>query len=235
METLLDAKQNARGIVVAWLDLTNAYGSVEHKLVQLALEWYNIPSATRELIFNYDELFVWVKTQECTSDWFMYQIDPLSPIPGNDLVLPCHTGKRVGVLISFVIKDDAELLCSIVVIWSMRFCPLIRPKLWRLICPLHNYLMNKCLSLSWVSSHLSTALFLLGVVLCDHKWTGYPHPLIISRYVFHQLHTLRFQLDWEILCSHQHFLKLLSGRLQSLSENVWSLCRQLVPVVLFGL
>ena len=71
METLLDAKQNAREIVVAWLDLANAYGSVAHNLVQFALEWYNIPSATRKLIFNYyDELFVRVKTQEWTSDWF---------------------------------------------------------------------------------------------------------------------------------------------------------------------
>ena len=75
METLLDAKQNAREIVVAWLDLANAYGSVAHNLVQFALEGYNIPSATRKLIFNYyDELFVRVKTQEWTSDWFMYQI-----------------------------------------------------------------------------------------------------------------------------------------------------------------
>ena len=54
METLLafDAKQNAREIVVAWLDLANAHKSVKHNLVQFALEWYNTPSATRELIFT---------------------------------------------------------------------------------------------------------------------------------------------------------------------------------------
>ena len=75
METLPDAKQNAREIVVAWLDLANACGSVAYNLVQFALEWFNIPSVTRELIFNYyDELFVRVKTQEWTSDWFMHQI-----------------------------------------------------------------------------------------------------------------------------------------------------------------
>ena len=68
METLLDAKQNAREIVVSWLDLANAYGSVAHNLVQLAMKWYNIPFITCKLIFNkYDELFVRVKTQEWTS------------------------------------------------------------------------------------------------------------------------------------------------------------------------
>ena len=37
METLLDGKQNAREIVVAWLDLANVSGSVAHNLVHFAL------------------------------------------------------------------------------------------------------------------------------------------------------------------------------------------------------
>ena len=32
-EALLDAKHNQRQIVVAWLDLKNAYGSVRHNLI----------------------------------------------------------------------------------------------------------------------------------------------------------------------------------------------------------
>ena len=60
MKTLLDAKQNAREIVVTWLNLAYVYESAA---------WYNIPSATRKLILNYyDELFVRVKTQEWASD-----------------------------------------------------------------------------------------------------------------------------------------------------------------------
>ena len=75
METLLDAKQNAREIVVAWLDLANAYGSVAHNLIQFALEWYHVPPDIREMIHNYyDELFVRVRTQKWTTDWFMFQI-----------------------------------------------------------------------------------------------------------------------------------------------------------------
>ena len=75
METLLDAKRNLREIVVAWLDLANAYGSVAHNLIQFALEWYHVPANIRELIYHYyDELFVRVKTKQWNSDWFMFQI-----------------------------------------------------------------------------------------------------------------------------------------------------------------
>ena len=59
METLLDAKQNTKEIVVAWLDLANAYRSVAHNLIQFALEWYHVPPDIRELIHTYyGELFV---------------------------------------------------------------------------------------------------------------------------------------------------------------------------------
>ena len=74
-ETLLEAKQRTKEIVVAWLDLANAYGSVAHNLIQFALEWYHVPPDIRELIHNYyDELFVRVRTRKWTTDWFMYQI-----------------------------------------------------------------------------------------------------------------------------------------------------------------
>ena len=36
-EALLDAKFHQRQIVVSWLDLKNAYGSVRHNLIQFAL------------------------------------------------------------------------------------------------------------------------------------------------------------------------------------------------------
>ena len=75
METLLEAKRNSREIVVAWLDLANAYGSIAHNLIQFALEWYHVPANVRELIYHYyDELFVRIKTKQWNSDWFMFQI-----------------------------------------------------------------------------------------------------------------------------------------------------------------
>ena len=36
-EALRDAKENQRQIIVAWIDLANAYGSVRHNLIQFAL------------------------------------------------------------------------------------------------------------------------------------------------------------------------------------------------------
>ena len=75
METLLDAKKHTKEIVVAWLDLANAYGSVAHNLIQYALEWYHVPANMRELIYHYyDELFVRIRTKQWKSEWFMYQI-----------------------------------------------------------------------------------------------------------------------------------------------------------------
>jgi hypothetical protein len=54
-EALLDAKFNQRQIVVSWLDLKNAYGSVRHNLIQFALSWFHVPQLIRELIFDYYE------------------------------------------------------------------------------------------------------------------------------------------------------------------------------------
>ena len=46
-EALKDAKKNRRQIVVSWVDLANAYGSVPHNLIQFALEWYHVPECIR--------------------------------------------------------------------------------------------------------------------------------------------------------------------------------------------
>ena len=52
-EALLDAKMEQRQIVISWLDLRNAYGSVKHNLIQFALNWFHIPRIIQELIFDY--------------------------------------------------------------------------------------------------------------------------------------------------------------------------------------
>jgi hypothetical protein len=52
-EALLDAKHNQRQIVVALLDLKNAYDSVRHNLIQFALSWFHVPLIIRQLILDY--------------------------------------------------------------------------------------------------------------------------------------------------------------------------------------
>jgi hypothetical protein len=52
-EALRDAKEHQKQIVVAWIDLANAYGSVRHNLIQFALNWYHVPKSIQTLIFDY--------------------------------------------------------------------------------------------------------------------------------------------------------------------------------------
>ena len=46
------AKAEQRQVVVSWLDLRNAYGSVRHNLIQFALQWFRVPRVVRGLIFD---------------------------------------------------------------------------------------------------------------------------------------------------------------------------------------
>jgi hypothetical protein len=70
-EMLKHAKSKQRQIVMAWLDLENAYGSVRHMLVQFALKWYHVPQKVSELLFRYyDGIFLKVVTEDWSSDYF---------------------------------------------------------------------------------------------------------------------------------------------------------------------
>ena len=62
-EALLDAKHEQRQILVTWLDLCNAYGSVKHNLVQFALHWYHVPESLCTLVLNYyDKIHASIQT-----------------------------------------------------------------------------------------------------------------------------------------------------------------------------
>ena len=74
-EALLDAKFNQRQIVVSWLDLKNAYGSVRHNLIQFALSWFHVPLLVRELILNcYDNICAQVRTKEWRTKFFLFDL-----------------------------------------------------------------------------------------------------------------------------------------------------------------
>ena len=58
-------------ITVARLDLTNAYGSANHMVIQFALEWYHVPVGIRSIVFNYYEgLSGQIDTVDWTSERF---------------------------------------------------------------------------------------------------------------------------------------------------------------------
>jgi hypothetical protein len=74
-EALLDAKFNQRQIVVSWLDLKNAYGSVRHNLIQFALSWYHVPPLIRQLIFDYyDKICAQIRSKNWRTAFFQFQL-----------------------------------------------------------------------------------------------------------------------------------------------------------------
>ena len=69
-EALKDARAKKKGIINIWLDIKNAYGSIPHQLIYLALERYGIPKEWIDLVkFYYDGL--WSKSFSGTapSSW----------------------------------------------------------------------------------------------------------------------------------------------------------------------
>ena len=74
-EALKEAKEEQRQIVVSWIDLANAYGSVRHNLIQFALNWYHVPQPVQDMIFNYyNKLMAKIVTKEWSSDFFLFDI-----------------------------------------------------------------------------------------------------------------------------------------------------------------
>lgn len=72
-EALREAKDEQRAIVISWLDLANAYGSVMHNLIQFALNWYHVPVFIQELIFDYyEKLCAKVTTKEWSTGFFFF-------------------------------------------------------------------------------------------------------------------------------------------------------------------
>ena len=74
-EALRNAKEHQRQIVVTWIDLANAYGSVRHNLIQFALHWYHVPGLIRELIMDYyDKLMAKVISKKWSTGFFLFDI-----------------------------------------------------------------------------------------------------------------------------------------------------------------
>ena len=52
-EILKDARQKHKSLAMCWLDLANAYGSVQHSLITLALQHYHAPPQFLELVRSF--------------------------------------------------------------------------------------------------------------------------------------------------------------------------------------
>ena len=69
-QLISEAKRSKSNLVSVWLDIANAYGSIAHKLLQLALERIHIPEAVRELVTSYyDKVEIRFTTKKFTPNW----------------------------------------------------------------------------------------------------------------------------------------------------------------------
>jgi hypothetical protein len=74
-EALLDAKMEQRQVVVSWLDLRNAYGSVKHNLIQFALDWFHVPRIIQDLVFDYyEKICAQVRSSDWTTLFFFFDL-----------------------------------------------------------------------------------------------------------------------------------------------------------------
>ncbi|XP_030281784.1 uncharacterized protein LOC115586678 [Sparus aurata] len=56
-QLIREASEGKGDLAVLWLDLANAYGSIPHKLVEVALERHHVPSNIKVLIMDYHNSF----------------------------------------------------------------------------------------------------------------------------------------------------------------------------------
>lgn len=67
-QLLREAREWKGDLTVLWLGLTNAYGSIPHKLVELALHRHHVPSNVLDLLDYYGNFRLRVTTGSGTSD-----------------------------------------------------------------------------------------------------------------------------------------------------------------------
>ena len=69
-QLIRDAKAEKKGLVVVWLDIANAYGSIPHDLIQLALRRAHVPDDFCKLVESYyGNMNIRFTTKEFTTEW----------------------------------------------------------------------------------------------------------------------------------------------------------------------
>ena len=69
-QLIREAKAEKKDLVVVWLDIANAYGSIPHSLIQLALRRAHIPEEVCKLVESYyADMKIRFTTKDFTTDW----------------------------------------------------------------------------------------------------------------------------------------------------------------------
>lgn len=102
-QLLREAKENRGDLVVLWLDLANAYGSMPHKLVQEALGRHHVPATVRDLIQDYYSDFkLRVLSGSTTSEWHRLEVG---------IITGCTISVILFALAMNMLVKSAELEC----------------------------------------------------------------------------------------------------------------------------
>ena len=74
-EAIQQAKVNKDDLNVIWLDLANAYGSVPHRILLKAMDFFHIPEKVKKLIKCYYDTFrMRFTTERFTTDWHKLEV-----------------------------------------------------------------------------------------------------------------------------------------------------------------
>ena len=74
-DAIQKAKTEKKDLDVVWLDLANAYGSVPHEMIQVALEMHHVPKNICLMLKKYfDGFSMRFSTKEYTTDWINLEV-----------------------------------------------------------------------------------------------------------------------------------------------------------------
>ena len=69
-QLIKEARNKKKNLVVTWLDIANAYGSIPHNVISAALEAAHVPEKTRDLIASYySDVKIRFTTKHFTTEW----------------------------------------------------------------------------------------------------------------------------------------------------------------------
>ena len=105
--SILSARRDKTELHVIWLDLANAYGSVPHHLIRMALEFFNFPNKVGEIIMKYfNSAFMKFTVKNYTTKWQALEIgimmgcviSPLLFVLAMELILRGAANTSKGVM-----------------------------------------------------------------------------------------------------------------------------------------
>ncbi|XP_056127556.1 uncharacterized protein LOC130105540 [Rhinichthys klamathensis goyatoka] len=102
-QLIREAREGKGDLAVLWLDLANAYGSIPHRLVELALSRYHVPEKIRNLILDYYNNFsLRVSSGTSISEWHRLE---------KGIITGCTISVTLFALAMNMLVKSAEVEC----------------------------------------------------------------------------------------------------------------------------